>query len=426
MLLGVSRANDGRIVFGQTTTNWADAQVLTVPAGTNVNLEAAAEGKGTIVVVGINGEIFTPSGHPFVLAEPAAQTVTVGQSASWTVQPYATGPFTYQWNKNGTVISGATSATFTLGNVATSDAGSYSVTITNAVGTYTTVAAALTVNQPPPPAGPTAWLSNLSVRTNMSAGQTLIVGFTVSGGTEDILVRGDGPALAATFPQFFSTDSVMADPQLAYYPNGASTPSSTNNDWAATLSSTFAAVGAFPFATGSKDAAFVQSINGPNNTVWVQGTGGGTVLVEAYAINSASSPRLTNISARNHVGTDADILIAGFVLKGSGTKKLLIRGIGPALADVFPQFFSPSAVLGDPKLEIYDGPGNKLAENNDWDSSLATTFDSVGAYRFTSGSKDAAIIVTLPASDTGISYTAQVKGNDGGTGEGVVEIYELP
>ncbi len=360
---------------------------------------------------------------PVITLQPRSQTATIGDSV--TLSATVTGATSYQWQKGGAAIGGATSASYTLASVGTSDAGDYTLTATNAQGSAVSGVATLTISTNSP-TGPAAWLSNLSVRSNMASGQTLIVGFTVAGGAENVLLRAVGPTLATVFPQFFPASSVMADPRISFYPSGASTATMTNDDWDPSVGQTIASLGAFPLPPGSKDAAVVSAVNGANNTAWVQGTGSGTVLVEAYALGSTNTPRLSNVSARNHVGTGADILIAGFVLKGTGTKKLLIRGIGPGLVYVFPQFFSASAVLADPKLEIHDSAGALVTTNNDWDVSLLSAFDAVGAYHFQTGSKDAAIIVDLPASAAGTSYTAQVSGADGGTGEGVVEVYELP
>ena len=63
-----------------------------------------------------------------------------------------------------------------------------------------------------------------------------------------------------------------------------------------------------------------------------------------------------------------------------------------------------------------------MAENDNWSSDLAATFTSVGAFALPSGSKDAALVTSL---DAGKSYTVQVKGADSGTGEALIEIYEL-
>jgi hypothetical protein len=166
---------------------------------------------------------------------------------------------------------------------------------------------------------------------------------------------------------------------------------------------------------GSKDAALVQSINGAR-TIQAKGTGGGVVLVEAYDLGSGNSPRLVNVSARNIVGTGDNIMIAGFNIAGTGTKKLLVRAVGPTLAS-----FGVEGTLVDPKLEIYTGAGVKVTENDTWDPALAAVFGAVGAFPLTPGSKDAALVTTLAAG----GYTVQVRGADGGTGEALIEIYEV-
>jgi hypothetical protein len=141
------------------------------------------------------------------------------------------------------------------------------------------------------------------------------------------------------------------------------------------------------------------------------------VLVEAYDLGSGNSPRMINVSARNQVGTGDNILIAGFNIAGTGAKQVLIRAIGPKLAT-----FGVEGFLADPKLEVYSDAGVKLNENDNWAASLATTFTAVGAFPLDAGSRDAAIVMSLQPG----SYTVQVQGADGGTGEGLVEIYEVP
>ena len=65
--------------------------------------------------------------------------------------------------------------------------------------------------------------------------------------------------------------------------------------------------------------------------------------------------------------------------------------------------------------------GNKIAENDNWTADLAATFTAVGAFELAAGSRDAALLTSLPPG----SYTAQVSGVGGGTGEALVEIYEV-
>ena len=62
------------------------------------------------------------------------------------------------------------------------------------------------------------------------------------------------------------------------------------------------------------------------------GTGSGTILVEAYDVTGGTDSRFINLSARNRVGTGADIMIAGFGISGTGKKQLLIRAVGATLA----------------------------------------------------------------------------------------------
>jgi len=253
-------------------------------------------------------------------------------------------------------------------------------------------------------------LSNLSVRTPMAAGQTLIVGGVVSGGDKTILVRAGGPAL-----QKFGLAG-MADPRLALYAGTGTAPIATSDNWSAALAPLFSSVGAFAYDTGSLDAALSRTVDGAF-TVQASGTGAGTVLVEAYDATGLVYPRMINLSARNRVGTGADILIAGFSVSGTGTKQLLLRAVGPGLAA-----FGVGGTLADPLLQLFDGAGNRLAANDTWDAALAPTFASVGAFALPAGSKDAAMLATVSAGQT---YTVQVSGADGGTGEALVEIYEI-
>ena len=262
--------------------------------------------------------------------------------------------------------------------------------------------------QPPPVGSTTARLSNLSVRTAMAADQILIVGVVVNGGPRNVLVRAAGPALAN-----FGLGNAMTDPRLELYTG--STVTFQNDNWPAALSDTFTSVGAFAFAAGSRDAAFVQPIDGARS-IQAQGTGAGVVLVEAYDTGTGNTPRLVNVSARNRVGTGDDILIAGFNVAGTGTKQLLIRAVGPKLAA-----FNVTGFLADPKLEVYSG-STKLSENDNWNSTLTPAFAAVGAFALDPGSRDAALLTSLAPG----SYTVQVSGADGGTGEGLIEIYEVP
>jgi hypothetical protein len=197
---------------------------------------------------------------------------------------------------------------------------------------------------------------------------------------------------------------------------GGSQPAASNDDWNATLAPLFQTAGAFGFVVGSRDSALNPTIGGAF-TVQVKGAGAGSVLVEAYDLGAETSPRLVNLSARHWVGTGADVLIAGFVVGGTGTKQVLIRAVGPTLAS-----FGVAGALADPQLEVLDGGGRSLGSNDNWSTVLSSTFGRVGAFPLSSGSRDAAALVTLTA---GASYTVKVSGVNNTTGEALIEVYEV-
>jgi hypothetical protein len=330
--------------------------------------------------------------------------VTAGQAASFTVTATGTAPLSYQWRKDGVAITNATNATLTLAAAAVSDAGIYSVVVTNSAGSVTSSGAALTVSAPQ-----FSRIANVSIRATLNPRQTLIVGLTMNGGSKPVFMRAVGPGLGA-----FGVGNAMPDPDLALFDGEARVVSNDNWGGGAELVGAAASVGAFPLAATSKDAAVLRAFSG-GRTLHVQGVDGGNVLVEAYDAGSGDSPRLTNVSARNYAGTGGDILIAGFSVLGNVPKRVLIRAVGPTLG-----VFGVPGVIADPKLEVYKDAA-RVAENDNWAASLAPAFGSVGAFQLTPGSRDAAIELTLSPG----GYTVHVSPASGSPGEALIEIYEL-
>lgn len=407
-VLGAPRAKDTAADFApwtfSTPRHWGEAVAGTWTVRVIDTVEGVA---GTLnsASVSIYGSLTSAASAPVITTAPSAVTTTVGGSATFSVAATSSSPLTYQWRKDGVAIGGATGATLTLNTVAAADAGTYSVVVSNAVGSTTSSGAVLSVA-----VGITSRLSNLSVRTPLGAGRTFIVGFVMTGGAKPVLLRAVGPRLGV-----FGVTDAHPNPRFELF-NSTNVSVAQNDDWGggAALASTFASVGAFSLEAGSRDAALSSSLSG-GHTVHISGTGSGVVLVEAYDAGSGNSPRLLNVSARNRVGAGGDILIAGFVIGGTGSKTVLIRAVGPTLAA-----FGVAAPLDDPKLEVYQG-SNLIAENDDWSPSLATAFAKVGAFALPSQSRDAALTLTLQPN----AYTVHVKGLDGGSGEAIIEIYDL-
>ncbi len=382
------------------------------------SLRGGAEGKGRIVLVGEKGQIFTTADGPPALAQqPQPQSVNLGQPAVLQVTAYATGPFSYQWKKDGAAISGATSATLTLSGVQSTSTGNYTVTVSNSAGFVTSNVVPLTVNIP-------GRLINLSVLTDIvAAGEDFTLGYVVGGtntsGAKPLVIRAAGPSLGA-----LGVLGTLDDPKLELFAGSTFTGGNDNWGGSAQLTAALAAVGAFAY-TGpfSKDAATTANITTRDNSVKVSavGSGRGTVIAEIYDATSlasftTSTPRLINVSVRKHLGS---LLTMGFVVGGSTSAKVLVRGIGPTLGA-----FGVPGTVADPQLTLFNSSSVKIGENNDWGGTapLTAAFASVGAFALPSTSKDAALLVTLAPGN----YTAQVTGVNGTTGVALVEVYEVP
>ncbi len=125
--------------------------------------------------------------------------------------------------------------------------------------------------------------------------------------------------------------------------------------------------------------------------------------------------RLANISTRMKVGVGAEVLIGGFIIKGSQPKQLLLRATGPSLAAG-----GVSGALADPALELYNSSGAIIAQNDNWQAGgQAAAISATGVAP--SNPAEAALIATLAPG----SYTAMVRGVGGTQGVALVEGYEL-
>ncbi len=95
----------------------------------------------------VSGSTSAVQGAPSITAQPTGQTVTVGQTATFTVAATGTAPLSYQWRKNGVAIAGITSSSYTTPATTTVDNGAqFTVVLSNSVGSVTSSVATLTVS----------------------------------------------------------------------------------------------------------------------------------------------------------------------------------------------------------------------------------------------------------------------------------------
>jgi putative Ig domain-containing protein len=317
------------------------------------------------------------------------------------------------------VISGVptTAGLYSVFVTMTNAGGNNTATISINVGGATTVAA-------------TSRLLNLSSNATVSSGLPLTDGFIITGpGSQTVLLRGIGPGLTAYLNPNNANGTPLATPGLALY-NAAGNQILSAGSWdgSSTLMQIFNQVGAFPLTVGSTDAAVVTTLAPGNYTLIISSADGsaGTALAEVYAADPSPltvPQRLGNLSARGTVGT-GEPLTGGFVVGGTASKQLLLRGVGPALGS-----FGITNSIPTPILTIYNSAGAVVATNSSWGTqsngttaaSIAAAAASAGAFPLPAGSADAALLLTLAPG----TYTGQVTDAGGNTGPALFEVYSL-
>jgi len=307
---------------------------------------------------------------PIFQYQPSPTAITVGGTATLLVGVVGSPPVTYQWSKGGVAIPGANSANLTFTSVALSDAGTYSVVITDPAGFVTSSSVALTVS---PAGGPPVVVSIVlqpaPVSTTVGGAATFTVAVT---GDASIIYqwrRNQAPIAGATGPSFTIADVHVSD-------------------------------------AGTYD---VEVANGFSATISVP------VLLTVAPV--AVPSRLSNVSVRGFSGASDQTLIIGLVVGGTGAEAALVRAVGPTLST-----FGVAGLLADPQLVLSTPAGATVASDDNWGggAALSAVFTQVGAFPLPAASLDSAVLTNLQPG----SYTAQVHGANGGTGVVLLEAYD--
>ena len=123
---------------------------------------------------------------------------------------------------------------------------------------------------------------------------------------------------------------------------------------------------------------------------------------------------LNNISTRASVQTGQGVTIAGFIVTGTESKQVVIRGLGPTLTQ-----HGVSGALADPVVTLVDQNGNVVRSNNNWKDTQQAAISATGKAPY--NDLEAAILAPVAAGN----YTAILSGNGGGMGIGLVEVYKF-
>ncbi len=308
------------------------------------------------------------AGAPEIGTPPASQSLAAGRPLQLFVLAGGSAPLTYQWQKDGAPISGATRSSYLRTNLQAADAGAYAVVVTNAQGSVASSAAAITVVLPVPP-----------IITTPPAAQLVI-----EGGEARFTVTATGPALT-----------------YAWRKDGAALPGAT----AAQLELRNVQL--------SQAGAYAVTVS----------NGAGSVESPAVrlTVNRAANPgRLVNLSVRTPLAVADEVLSMGYVVGGGGTagnKSVLIRAVGPGLTA-----FGVAGALRDPRLETYAGQA-RTGGNDNWGggAALREAFAAAGAFPLANDSLDAALTATVSPGDNSV----RISGGGGATGEVLAEVYDL-
>lgn len=190
----------------------------TGPSGTITITIAAASGGGGgggggggIIIGGGGGLPVGPA--PTITAQPASQTATVGSAVTLSVSASGTG-LNYQWSKDGTVISGAQSASLVLTSVTAADAGTYTVLVSNTGGAVTGTATLTVIAATP---STTVVINTQPASQSVSVGGSVTFGVSVTS-TSAVTYqwRKDGTAIAGATASSYALTNVSASAAGGY------------------------------------------------------------------------------------------------------------------------------------------------------------------------------------------------------------------
>ena len=254
-------------------------------------------------------------------------------------------------------------------------------------------------------------LANISTRGQVLAGNDVMIGGFVIGGSANktVLVRARGPSLAS-----FGIANALSNPSLQLIRSADQATLAVNDNWgSASNAAQISASGLAP--SNALEAAILATLGPGSYSVILSGSGGttGVGIVEVFEVDAPSAP-LVNISTRGRVMTGNDVMIGGFVIQGDGPQTVVIRARGPSLVP-----FGISNALANPALQLVRSSDQvTLATNDNWGSAANAAQISASGFA-PSNSLESAILITLNPG----AYTAIVTGSGGVTGVGIVEVF---
>jgi len=259
--LGYQWQKNGANITGATSSNYTTPATTTADSGSAFRV-VVSNTAGTVTSTAATLTVTASATAPAITAQPASQTVTAGQTAAFSVTATGTGPLSYQWQKNGANITGATSSSYTTPATTTADNGStFRVVVSNTAGTVTSTAATLTVNAP-----------SLKLSTTTMNFGSIVVGSNSSW----VLILTNAGTATLNITQVTVTGS-------AYSASGYSLPLNVSPGQQTTITVNFK-----PATTGTASGSISLTSNAPNSPASVSLSGTGVAATYTLSIGPAS------------------------------------------------------------------------------------------------------------------------------------------
>ncbi|MGA7794823.1 MAG: immunoglobulin domain-containing protein, partial [Candidatus Acidiferrales bacterium] len=279
----------GTAIGGATAASYTTPATTSGESGTQFTV-VVTDSTGSVTSNPATLTVTASAVAPSITAQPANKTVTAGQTATFSVTATGTAPLTYQWKKNGTVIGGAASASYTTPATAASDNNAqFTVTVTNSVSSATSNAATLTVDVPPS-------ITTQPANRTVNAGQTATFSVVATGtGTLTYQWKKNGAAIGGAAAASYTTPATAASDNGASFTVTVTATSGSVTSNAATLT-----VNGPPTITGQPASKTVAAGQTAMFSVTAVGTGtltyqwkkGGTAIGGANS-SSYTTPATT-------------------------------------------------------------------------------------------------------------------------------------
>ncbi len=259
-------------------------------------------------------------------------------------------------------------------------------------------------------------LSSISTRGFVGTGdEVLIAGFNIRGTSpKRVLIRANGPVLGQ-----LNVPGSLANPTLRLQRQSDGVELGVNNDWETTTNHQEIFDMGYGPANASESAiltelpaspagiGYTAIVAGGNNTT-------GLALVEVYDFDGGPGSLLNSISTRGKVGVGDNVMIGGFIIKGTESRTVLARAIGPSLIP-----FNVPNVLLDPTIELRNEQGDLLFQNDNWREVPSQEQAIIATGNAPSDDRESAFVQTLAPGN----YTVIMRGKNNTQGTALVEIY---